>query len=190
MGSSSRCFFLTLIFIFLQRNRGNLYGISKFKSFATWSYFSPKLHVPTNVILVLRYSISNFGKPLYLTFCNLRILSFALRYHENSHGILTNQIICNLVLFFWVARTNSFYFGFMLEYFKLWRDVVVYFCNLHIISFAVRYRENSHGISKFKSFGTYRMTFNLHNRHFFPQTNCGNSFGFRIFKLGLEQVIL
>ena len=56
----------------------------------TWSYFSLELHVPTNVILVLRYSISNSGKPLYLTFCNLCILSFALvRYCENSHGILT-----------------------------------------------------------------------------------------------------
>ena len=82
-------FFLTFIFFFLQRNRGNLYGISKFKSFATWSYFSLELHVPTTVLLVLQYSILNSGKPLYLTFCNLRILSFALRYRENSHGILT-----------------------------------------------------------------------------------------------------
>ena len=82
-------FFVTFIFIFLQRNRGNLYGISKFKSFATWSYFSLELHVPTNVILVLRYGILNSGKPLYLTFCNLRILSFALRYRENCHGIST-----------------------------------------------------------------------------------------------------
>ena len=80
-------FFLTFIFFFLQRNRGNLYGISKFKSFATWSSFSLELHVPTNVILVLGYSILNSGKPLYLTFCNLHILSFALRYRENSHGI-------------------------------------------------------------------------------------------------------
>ena len=48
-----------------------------------------ELHVPTNVILVLRYSILNSGKPLYLIFCNLHILSFALRYRENSHGILT-----------------------------------------------------------------------------------------------------
>ena len=77
------------------------------------------------------------------------------------------QIICNLDRFFWVARTNSFYFGFTLEYFELWRAAIVYFCNLHIISFAVRYRENSHGISKFKSFGTYSMTFNLDNKHFF-----------------------
>ena len=30
LGSSSRFFFLTFIFIFLQRNRGNLYGISKY----------------------------------------------------------------------------------------------------------------------------------------------------------------
>ena len=45
LGSCSRFFFLTFIFIFLQRNRGNLYGISKFKSFATWSSFSPELHV-------------------------------------------------------------------------------------------------------------------------------------------------
>ena len=82
-------FFLTFIYFFLQRNRGNLYGISKFKSFATWSSFSLELHVPTNVILVLRYSILNSVKPLYLTFCNLRILSFALRYRENSHEIST-----------------------------------------------------------------------------------------------------
>ena len=78
LGSRCRFFFLTLIFIFLQRTRGNLYGISKFKSFATWSSFSPKLRVPTNVILVLCYGISNSGQLLYLTFCNLRILSFAL----------------------------------------------------------------------------------------------------------------
>ena len=70
----------------------------------------------------------------------------------------------------------------MLEYFELWRAAVVYFCNLHIISFAVRYRENSHGISKFKSFGTYSMTFNLDNRHFFLQTNHGNSDGIFKFK--------
>ena len=82
-------FLLTFIFFFPQRNRGNLYGISKFKSFATWSSSSLELHVPTNVILVLRYSILNSRKPLYLTFCNLRILSFALRYRENSHGIST-----------------------------------------------------------------------------------------------------
>ena len=81
--------FLTFIFFFLQRNRGNLYGISKFKSFATWSSFALELHVSTNVILVLRYSILNSGKPLYLTFCNLCILSIALRYCENSHGIST-----------------------------------------------------------------------------------------------------
>ena len=56
------------------------------------------------------------------------------------------------------------------------------FCNLHIISFAVRYRENSHGISIFKSFGTYRVTFNLHNRHFFTQTNRGNSYAMLKFK--------
>ena len=48
-----------------------------------------ELHVPTNVILVLRYSILNSGKPLNLTFSNLRILSFALRYCENCHGIST-----------------------------------------------------------------------------------------------------
>ena len=82
-------FFLTFIFFFRQRNRGSLYGISKFKSFATWPSFSLELHIPTTVILVLCYSILNSGKPLYLTFCNLRILSFALRYRENCHGILT-----------------------------------------------------------------------------------------------------
>ena len=82
-------FFLNFIFFFLQRNRGSLYGISKFKSFATWSSFSLELHVPTNVILVLCYSILNSGKQLYLTFCNLRTLSSALRYCENSHGIST-----------------------------------------------------------------------------------------------------
>ena len=42
------------------------------------------------------------------------------------------------------------------------------FCNLHILSFALRYRENSHGISKFKSFATSSMTFNLDNTHFLP----------------------
>ena len=57
------------------------------KYFATSSSFSLEFHVPTTIILVLRYSILNSGKPLYLTFCNLRILSFALRYRENSHEI-------------------------------------------------------------------------------------------------------
>ena len=47
-------FFFPLIFIFLLRNQENLYGISKFISFATWSYFSSELHIPMNVILVLR----------------------------------------------------------------------------------------------------------------------------------------
>ena len=82
-------FFVTFIFFFLQRNRGIIYGISKFKSFAIWSYFFLELHVPTNVIFVLRYSILNSGKLLKFTFCNLRILSSALRYCENCHGILT-----------------------------------------------------------------------------------------------------
>ena len=41
-------------------------------------------------------------------------------------------------------------------------------CNPHILSFALRYHENSHAISKFKSFATYSMTFNLHNIHFLP----------------------
>ena len=53
---------------------------------------------------------------------------------------------------------------------------------LHIISFAVRYREISHRISKFKPFGTYIMTFNLDNRHFFQQTTRGNSYGILKFK--------
>ena len=56
------------------------------------------------------------------------------------------------------------------------------FCNLHIISFAVRYHENSHGISKFKSFGTYSTTFNLDNIHFFLQKNRGNYYGILKFK--------
>ena len=56
------------------------------------------------------------------------------------------------------------------------------FCNLHIIYFAIRYCENSHGISKYTSFRTYRMTLKLHNRHFFPQTNRGNSYGILKFK--------
>ena len=43
-----------------------------------------------------------------------------------------------------------------------------FFCTLHILSFALRYRENSHGISKFKSSATYSMTFNLDNTHFLP----------------------
>ena len=47
-------FFLTFIFFSLQQNRGNLYGISNFISFAMWSDFSSELHVPTTVILVLR----------------------------------------------------------------------------------------------------------------------------------------
>ena len=88
-GEALFVFFLTFIFFFLQRNRGNLYEISKFISFATWSPFSLELHVPTTVMLVLRYNILNSGKPLYLTFCNLRILHFAHRYRENSHGIWT-----------------------------------------------------------------------------------------------------
>ena len=50
------------------------------------------------------------------------------------------------------------------------------------MSFALRYRGNSHGISKFKSFATYSMTFNLDNIHFFPQKNCGNSHGILKFK--------
>ena len=134
---SAAGFFLTFILIFLQRDRGNLYGISKFKSFATWSSFSPELHVSSNVILVLCYGISNFGQPLYLTFCNLRILSFALRYRENSHGIFYIFIICNLVLFFWVARTNSCYFGFTLKLFQIMGTrcslffVTFIFCSLH-----------------------------------------------------------
>ena len=70
--------FFSLIFIFLLRNRENLYGISKFKSFATWSSFSP--YVTVFQILGTRYSFF---------FPNLCILSFALRYRENSHGILT-----------------------------------------------------------------------------------------------------
>ena len=58
-------------------------------SFATWSSFSFALHVPSTVILDLRYNISNFGKPLYLTFHNVCILSFAVRQRENSQGIST-----------------------------------------------------------------------------------------------------
>ena len=42
--------------------------------------FLPMLHC---------YGISNFGQPLYLTFCYLCILSSALRDCANSHGILT-----------------------------------------------------------------------------------------------------
>ena len=60
LGSAAN-FFLTFILIFLQRDRRHLYGISKFKLFATWSSFSRELHVSSNVILVLCYGISNSG---------------------------------------------------------------------------------------------------------------------------------
>ena len=86
---SRNMFFFPLIFIFLLRNRENLYGISKFISFATWSYFSSELHVPTTVILVLRYSISNSGSRCSLffvtfVFCPLQVL----KYCEKSHRFL------------------------------------------------------------------------------------------------------
>ena len=51
---------------------------------------------------------------------------------------------------FGVACTNYFYFDTELEYFEFHLAAVVIFCNLHIISFVVRYCENSHGISTFK----------------------------------------
>ena len=50
-----------------------------------------KIQIICNVVLFfsLCYGISNSGQPLYLTFCYLCILSFALRYRANSHGIST-----------------------------------------------------------------------------------------------------
>ena len=71
-------FIFSFIFIFLLRNRENLYGISKFKSFATWSSLSP--YVTVFQILGSRCTL------LFVTFV---FLSFALRYRANSHGILT-----------------------------------------------------------------------------------------------------
>ena len=54
---------------------------------------------------------------VYVIFSNLRMLSFVLRYRENSHGILTFRYL-QLSPVFGVARTNYFYFGRKLEYFK------------------------------------------------------------------------
>ena len=70
--------FFSFIFIFLLRNR-------------EISLRNFKIQIICNVVLFfsLCYGISNFGHPLYLSFCYLCILSVALRYHANSHGILT-----------------------------------------------------------------------------------------------------
>ena len=61
---------------------------------------------------------------------------------DNSHLSPVFMGVGYQLLLFWFYVRN-------LEYFELWRAAVVFFCNLHIISCAVRYRENSHGISKF-----------------------------------------
>ena len=82
-------FLFSLIFISLLRNWENLYGISKFISFATWSYFSLELHVPTNVIwfYVRIFQILGSRYSLFFVtfvFCPLQVL----KYCEKSHRVL------------------------------------------------------------------------------------------------------
>ena len=93
-------------------------------------------------------------------------------------------IICNVVHAFLQFRIATIFILVLRSSISNLNEKALYliFCNLHILCYAPRYRENSHGMSKFKSFATYSMTFNLDNTCFFHITNRANSYGIYKFK--------
>ena len=140
----SRCmfFFFSLIFISLLRDRENLYGISKFKSFATWSSFSP-------YVTLLRYfkfwaaAVSYFLLPLYFVLCTKRLCKFSWNFDIHR--------IRNLVLFFFSGTYQLTLFWFYVKPISHYGNPLYFISsNLRRLSFALRYRENSHGISTFR----------------------------------------
>ena len=134
---------LPFIFIFLLRKRENLYGISKFKSFATWSSFLPMLRYFKFWAAVVPY----FLLPLYFVLCTKISCKFAWNFDI--------PIICNLVLFFFDGTYQFILFWFYVKPFSNYGNPLQFiFWNLRMLSFALRYRENSHGILTFRSFAT------------------------------------
>ena len=135
-------FFFSLIFISLLRDRENLYGISKFKSFATWSSFSP-------YVTLLRYfkfwaaAVSYFLLPLYFVLCTKRLCKFSWNFDIHR--------IRNLVLFFFSGTYQLTLFWFYVKPISHYGNPLYFISsNLCRLSFALRYRENSHGISTFR----------------------------------------
>ena len=112
------------IHYFLQTNRGNYYGILKFKPFAT-SSINSWFPGPLTFSLLLNQTVYSIGRCCRFffsldIFCNLRMLFFATS-TKISCKFSWNfdiPIICNLVLFFFDGTYQFILFWFYVKPFS------------------------------------------------------------------------